>query len=84
VWEWNADWFDPGWYARSPREDPRGPGAGQQRVMRGGSYLCHASYCNRYRVDSRSANEPDSSTGNLGFRVCRSPLPDDAAAARRP
>ena len=38
------------------------------RVMRGGSYLCHASYCNRYRVDSRSSNTPDSSTGNLGFR----------------
>jgi sulfatase modifying factor 1 len=37
--------------------------------MRGGSYLCHASYCNRYRVDARSANEPTSSTGNLGFRV---------------
>ena len=41
------------------------------RVMRGGSYLCHASYCNRYRVDARSSNTPDSSTGNLGFRVAR-------------
>jgi formylglycine-generating enzyme required for sulfatase activity len=51
--------------------------------MRGGSYLCHASYCNRYRVDARSANEPDSSTGNLGFRVCASPVADDAAAAAR-
>jgi formylglycine-generating enzyme required for sulfatase activity len=71
VWEWTADWFDPGWYARSPREDPRGPATGQQRVMRGGSYLCHASYCNRYRVDARSGNTPDSSTGNLGFRVAR-------------
>ena len=37
--------------------------------MRGGSYLCHASYCSRYRVDARSASEPDSSTGNVGFRV---------------
>lgn len=37
--------------------------------MPGGSYLCHASYCNRYRVDSRSAIEPDSSTGNVGFRT---------------
>ena len=37
--------------------------------MRGGSYLCHASYCNRYRVDSRTANEPESSAGNVGFRV---------------
>jgi formylglycine-generating enzyme required for sulfatase activity len=36
--------------------------------MRGGSYLCHESYCRRYRVAARSANEPTSSTGNLGFR----------------
>ncbi len=71
VWEWTADWFDPGSYARSPRADPRGPARGQARVMRGGSYLCHASYCNRYRVDARSSNTPDSSTGNLGLRVAR-------------
>jgi formylglycine-generating enzyme required for sulfatase activity len=37
--------------------------------MRGGSYLCHDSYCNRYRVAARSSNTPDSSTANLGFRV---------------
>ena len=37
--------------------------------MRGGSYLCHISYCRRYRVSARSGNEPDSTTGNLGFRV---------------
>jgi formylglycine-generating enzyme required for sulfatase activity len=36
--------------------------------MRGGSYLCHASYCNRYRVAARSHTDPDSSTGNVGFR----------------
>jgi formylglycine-generating enzyme required for sulfatase activity len=76
VWEWCADWFDAGYYAVSPSKDPRGPDSGTHRVMRGGSYLCHASYCNRYRVDSRSANEPDSSTGNLGFRVaCDPPEP---------
>jgi formylglycine-generating enzyme len=53
VWEWCADWFDP---------------AQQNRTMRGGSYLCHESYCNRYRVAARTANSPDSSSGNLGFR----------------
>ena len=37
--------------------------------MRGGSYLCHESYCFRYRVDARSANTPDASAGNIGFRV---------------
>ena len=69
VWEWCADWFDPTYYAKSPAESPAGPNQGTARVMRGGSYLCHKSYCNRYRVDSRSANTPDSSAGNIGFRV---------------
>jgi len=68
VWEWCADWYDPRYYATSPAHDPAGPSAGSHRVMRGGSYLCHASYCNRYRVGARSGNSPDSSVGNLGFR----------------
>jgi formylglycine-generating enzyme len=45
VWEWTADWFSPPYYRASPRADPQGPEAGEARVMRGGSYLCHASYC---------------------------------------
>jgi sulfatase modifying factor 1 len=69
VWEWCADWFDPAYYWHSPPKDPRGPAGGTHRVMRGGSYLCHESYCWRYRVDARSANTPDSTTCNLGFRV---------------
>ena len=73
VWEWCADWFDPATYQRSPTRDPAGPPTGTHRVMRGGSYLCHASYCRRYRVSARSANTPDSSTGNLGFRVAGLP-----------
>jgi sulfatase modifying factor 1 len=69
VWEWCLDWFQPATYQHSERKDPTGPPAGTHRVMRGGSYLCHDSYCSRYRVTARSANTPDSSTGNLGFRV---------------
>jgi formylglycine-generating enzyme len=72
VWEWTVDWFSPTYYRDSPRTDPQGPKTGAARVMRGGSYLCHASYCNRYRVDARSSITPDSSTGNLGFRIARS------------
>ncbi|MFF4525692.1 formylglycine-generating enzyme family protein [Streptomyces bluensis] len=53
VWEWCADRFAE---------------TGGERVIRGGSYLCHASYCNRYRVAARSKNTPDSSTGHGGFR----------------
>ena len=69
VWEWCADWHDPGYYRRSPRRAPAGPGAGMLRVMRGGSFLCHASYCERYRVAARSGSDPASSTGHAGFRV---------------
>lgn len=71
VWEWCADWFSADHHAEAPRENPHGPPTGTTRVMRGGSYLCHASYCNRYRVAARSRNTPDSSTGNLGFRCVR-------------
>lgn len=41
----------------------------ENRSMRGGSYLCHESYCNRYRVAARTGNTPDSSSGNTGFRT---------------
>jgi formylglycine-generating enzyme len=73
VWEWCGDWFAADYYRRSPAADPPGPEAGSARVLRGGSYLCHESYCWRYRVDSRSANTPDSSAGNVGFRVASAP-----------
>ncbi|WP_442908627.1 formylglycine-generating enzyme family protein [Homoserinibacter sp. YIM 151385] len=68
VWEWCADWWDAGYYAVSPRHEPAGPDHGQARVMRGGSFLCHDSYCNRYRNAARSSNTPDSSMSNTGFR----------------
>jgi len=69
VWEWTADWFDPGYYARSETQAPAGPDQGERRTTRGGSHLCHASYCRRYRVAARGANAPDDATGNIGFRV---------------
>ncbi|QYM80461.1 formylglycine-generating enzyme family protein [Horticoccus luteus] len=71
VWEWCWDWFAADYYQRSPAENPTGPEATDRRVLRGGSYLCHASYCNRYRVDARSSNTPDSSATNIGFRCAR-------------
>lgn len=89
VWEWCADVFDEQTYAHDAAlgivHDPVGPSAprpsrGSQarptdapRVMRGGSYLCHDSYCNRYRNSARSQNTPDSSTGNAGFRTVTAP-----------
>lgn len=73
VWEWCSDWFLPKYYRSCHKQglvtDPQGPTIGRGRVMRGGSYLCHDSYCNRYRLAARSSNSPDSASGNLGFRT---------------
>lgn len=69
VWEWCADWFDPRYYRAAPAQDPQGPPMGPGRIMRGGSYLCHDSYCNRYRNAARTSNTPDSASGNMGFRT---------------
>jgi formylglycine-generating enzyme required for sulfatase activity len=71
AWEWCRDWFSADFHVDGPRENPEGPSEGEAKVMRGGSYLCHRSYCNRYRVAARSQNTPDSSTGNMGFRCAR-------------
>ncbi len=68
VWEWCSDWFSAEYYVESAPDNPPGPAEGTHRVIRGGSYLCHESYCFRYRVAARSASTPDSSTGNTGFR----------------
>ena len=83
VWEWCADAFRSSEYADrsaagatavSPVVDPVAAEpaaldkATVRRVMRGGSYLCHDSYCNRYRVAARSMNTAESSSGNIGFR----------------
>jgi len=57
VWEWCQDPFE------NNTQTGNAP-----RSMRGGSYLCHESYCNRYRVAARTSNTMDSSSGNIGFR----------------
>ncbi|MGY4719616.1 formylglycine-generating enzyme family protein [Naumannella huperziae] len=72
VWEWCADWFSARWHVQDieqTRVDPQGPRWGMARVVRGGSYLCHSSYCNRYRVAARTQTTPDSALGHTGFRV---------------
>ena len=58
VWEWTASPF---------RDDDPRP------VVRGGSYMCHASYCRRYRTSARTAVTPDTSLGHTGFRLAVTP-----------
>jgi sulfatase modifying factor 1 len=71
TWEWCGDWFHPVFQPAEQRVNPAGPADGMARVMKGGSFLCHRSYCNRYRVAARTSNTPDSSTANIGFRCVR-------------
>ena len=71
VWEWCADYFDAQWHRTATPVNPVGPPSGATRVMKGGSYLCHVSFCFRYRNAARTANTPESATGNIGFRVAR-------------
>jgi formylglycine-generating enzyme required for sulfatase activity len=72
VWEWCADWFTPVYHKVTDSRKPFFASPTGRRSMRGGSFLCHRSYCNRYRVAARFSNTPDSSTSNCGFRVVRS------------
>lgn len=71
VWEWCADWYADSYYAASPRENPQGPAAGTERVIRGGSWMCAENFCTNYRVAARSHATPDTGLDNLGFRCVR-------------
>ena len=67
VWEWTADAFRIASLKKAARE--RAAAFRGYRVAKGGSYLCHSSYCWRYRIPARSGNTPDSTTPHMGFRI---------------
>jgi formylglycine-generating enzyme len=69
VWEWCADWFSTDYHATTATDDPLQSRPTGRRSQRGGSFLCHESYCNRYRVAARHSNEPRSTSSNCGFRI---------------
>ena len=82
VWEWVDDYWITSHERRKASDPPLDAleisaramttRKSNERTKKGGSYMCHKSYCHRYRVQARSQNSPDSATGNLGFR-CSAP-----------
>lgn len=69
VWQWCADAFRVRSLAHSARQRDNEATRAGERVMKGGSYLCHRSYCYRYRIAARTGRSPDTSAGNIGFRL---------------
>ena len=82
VWEWCSDWYSADQYsnlAKTNPVDPSGPDHSYdpsepnmpKRVVRGGSFLCHAAYCKGYRVSARMKTSPDTGLEHTGFRCVR-------------
>lgn len=69
VWEWSSDVFRVRSVSRDARLRNAAASDASEYVMKGGSYLCHPSYCYRYRIAARSGRPADTSSGNTGFRV---------------
>jgi sulfatase modifying factor 1 len=63
VWEWIDDW----WTTKH-----KSTGNENEKVKKGGSFLCHPSFCHRYRCAARSKNTPDTTAMNIGFRCASS------------
>jgi formylglycine-generating enzyme required for sulfatase activity len=66
VWEWTSDWYDEGYYKKSPRDNPQGPSSGWARVIRGGGWN---SGSRLIRSSRRTYVDPGFSLDNLGFRL---------------
>jgi formylglycine-generating enzyme required for sulfatase activity/tRNA A-37 threonylcarbamoyl transferase component Bud32 len=69
VWEWVNDWYDAGYYGRSPAVNPLGPASGSSRVLRGGSW---SSIGRVVRAAKRFGGDPSGSFNFVGFRCARS------------
>lgn len=79
VWEWCSDWYDAAYYSTAGSSlirDPAGPTVAYdpaepglpKKVIRGGSFMCNASYCSGYRVSARMKSTPDTGLEHTGFR----------------
>lgn len=83
VWQWCSDWYRPDTYVQYAKEpschNPNGPTASwnpinptqQERVTKGGSFLCHISYCESYRPSARRGTPSDTGMSHIGFRCAQ-------------
>ena len=83
VWEWTSDWYNLNYYVQCKKnnitDNPIGANKAynpnnpyiDEKIIRGGSFLCNASYCASYRVSSRMATDPNTSLEHLGFRTVK-------------
>jgi len=96
VWEWCADWFDAKQHERLAADpmcanpagparsfNPREPHA-QQRVTKGGSFLCAENYCVNYRPSSRRGTDYDTGMSHIGFRCVLTPDQRDKSTTEDP
>ena len=77
VWQWVADWYRADAYRRTNGDtrNPRGPGSGSLRIVRGGSWVTHD--VDQLRCAHRHKVPPDTYAYSIGFRVVYS---DDGAS----
>jgi formylglycine-generating enzyme required for sulfatase activity len=80
VWQWCSDWYRADAHDQCAAggccENPAGPSDtfdpadpyAVRRVIKGGSFLCHVSYCESYRPSARRGTPPDTGTSHIGFR----------------
>jgi formylglycine-generating enzyme len=83
VWQWTADWYRPDAFVERATQglcdNPSGPSSAfdpadpyaPKRVIKGGSFLCHESYCESYRPSARRGTSPDSGSSHVGFRIVK-------------
>lgn len=83
VWEFTSDWYNINYYKELKNTTTVNPSGAKtpynptnpylkEKIIKGGSFLCNASYCASYRVSSRMGNHFDSSTEHVGFRTVAS------------